>query len=261
MRKDATQVEETRLQKVKTIEDYPSFHERHRIFPAIFEERTHNKILDVAAGVGCAAKRISDLYPAELICNDITPKCLQVLRNQGLCTVSFDIDDDEVVFPFPDGYFDAVLSLATIEHVLCLDHHMNEIYRILSNDGFLYISTPNYAGLTYMPRLLLKGQSFHNPLKESAKYEFYAHVRYFTYNTLIDFVSSFGFSPEAVYLPLPKSSSFYLEMQAKSNVKAFLFRNLIRVLYSSTSPRWASEPVVCFKKSTISNKKIRKVIL
>jgi len=36
MRKDAKNVEESRLQGIEKIEDYPSFHERHRIFPQIF---------------------------------------------------------------------------------------------------------------------------------------------------------------------------------------------------------------------------------
>jgi len=82
MRKDATNVEETRLQGVEKIEDYPSFHERHRIFPGVFAGRNHKRILDVAAGVGCAARRIHDNYPAEMVCNDITPTCLRVLEQQ-----------------------------------------------------------------------------------------------------------------------------------------------------------------------------------
>jgi SAM-dependent methyltransferase len=249
MRKDATNVEETRLKGVEKIEDYPSFHERHRIFPGIFDGRTHKRILDVAAGVGCAARRIHDGYSAEMICNDLTPTCLRVLERQGLNTVSFDIDDDATVFPFSDGYFDAVVSLATIEHVIFLDHHLQEIRRILSDQGYLYISTPNYAGLTHLPRFLLKGESFHNPLKEGSKYEFYAHVRYFTFKTLLDFVSSFGFTPLEVYLPLPESSSYYQSMRAKSRLKAWAFRSSMWLLYTLGSPRWASEPVICFQKT------------
>ena len=249
MRKDATNVEETRLKGVEKIEDYPSFHERHRIFPGIFNGRNHKRILDVAAGVGCAARRIHDGYQAEMICNDITPTCLRVLEQQGLNTVSFDIDDDATVFPFSDGYFDAVVSLATIEHIIFLDHHLKEVRRILSDKGHLYISTPNYAGLTHLPDYLLKGESFHNPLREGSKYEFYAHVRYFTFKTLLDFVSSFGFTPLEVYLPLPESSSYYRSIHAKSPLKAWAFRSSMWLLYTLGSPRWASEPVICFQKT------------
>ncbi len=249
MRKDAEPVEEARLQGIEKIEDYPSFHERHRVFPAIFRDRQHKRILDIAAGVGGAARRIHDLYPGKIICNDISPTALRVLRQQGMDVVSFDIDDADTRFPFPDGYFDAVVSLATIEHVIFLDNHLKEIRRILSDNGFLYISTPNYAGLVHLPKYLLKGESFHDPLKEHSRYEFYAHVRYFTYRTLVKFVSSFGFAPLAVYLPLPESSSFYRTMKAKSPLKAMLFRNAMRLLYTFGSPRWASEPVLVFQKT------------
>lgn len=262
MRRDATTVEEGRLQGVKKIEDYPSFHERHRIFPEIFGGRNHKRILDIAAGVGCAARRIHDGYSGEIICNDITPTCLRVLKRQGLNAVSFDIDDEAAVFPFPDGYFDAVVSLATIEHILTLDHHMQEIHRVLSEHGHLYISTPNYAGLVHLPRYLLRGESFHNPLKEGDRYEFYAHVRYFTFKTLMDFVCSFGFTPLEVYLPLPESSSYYRDMQTRSPFKAWAFRSFIQLLYTFGSPRWASEPVICFQKGSPDfSQKYRKILL
>jgi SAM-dependent methyltransferase len=262
MRKDATNVEEARLKGIEKIEDYPSFRERHRVFPQIFDGRDHKRILDVAAGVGCAARRIHDSYSAELICNDITPTCLRVLEQQGLNTVSFDIDDEDTIFPFADGYFDAVVSLATIEHVIFLDHHLKEIRRILSDNGYLYISTPNYAGLVHLPRYLLKGESFHDPLNEVSKYEFYAHVRYFTFKTLLDFVSSFGFTPLEVYLPLPESSTYYRKMLAKSPLKAWAFRSSMWWLYTLGSPRWASEPVICFQKTDEKRStKYRKIVL
>jgi len=261
MRKDATIVEESRLQGIEKIEDYPSFHERHRIFPQIFENRKHERIIDIAAGVGCAARRIHDMYLDSIVCNDVTDTALRVLKQQGLNTTSFDIDDEDLPFPFSDGYFDAVVSLATIEHVICLDHHMKEIRRILTNDGYLYISTPNYAGLVHLPRYLIKGESFHDPLKEYSRYEFYAHVRYFTYKTLLKFVGSFGFAPVAVYLPLPECSSFYRAMKEKSPLKAALFRNALKFLYT-IGPRWASEPVLVFQKSeNKSPNGFRKVIL
>jgi SAM-dependent methyltransferase len=262
MRKDATNVEETRLHGLGKIEDYPSFHERHRIFPQVFDGRIHRRILDIAAGVGCAARRIRDNYPAQVICNDITPTCLRVLQQQGLSTISFDIDDEATTFPFPNGCFDAVISLATIEHVLSLDHHMHEIHRILAKDGHLYISTPNYAGLVYLSRYLLKGESFHDPFSKVDRYEFYAHVRYFTFKTLMKFVQSFGFTPLDVYLPLPESSSYYQRTRANSPLKAWTFRSFMWLLYQFGSPRWASEPVICFQKeSQLSSRKYRKILI
>ena len=263
MTSNAVQLEEARLLDVLSIQDYPDFHERHRIIPAIFEDRQHKTIFDVAAGVGCAAQRIRDNYPAELLCNDITPKCLTILQQMGIPTVSFDLDDEQS-FPFPDGRFDAIISLATIEHLLHVDHFLGEAYRILSDDGYLYLSTPNYAGLAYMPRFLLSGKTFHDPLSKSSRtrYEFYAHVKYFTYRTLLEFTSSFGFIPDAVYLALPGGSARYQAMYARSKFKALTFRYAMMFMYHLLSPRWASEPILCFRKAgSKAEHKFRKVVL
>jgi SAM-dependent methyltransferase len=264
MRKDAVQLEETRLLGIRSIEDYPDFHERHRVIPAIFEDRQHKTILDVAAGVGCAANRIQENYPTDLICNDITPTCLAILQQLGLRTVSFDLDDEERPFPFPDGHFDAIISLATIEHLLHVDHFMSEIHRILNKDGYLYLTAPNYTSLAFLLPFLLTGKAFHDPLSKSSRtrYEFYAHVRYFTYKTLLEFVNSFGFIPDTVYLALPGGSTRYQALYASSKVKALAFRYSMMLMYRLLSPRWASEPIICFRKTTSKiNRKLRKVVL
>lgn len=263
MRKDSILVEEERLRGIERIEDYPWFKERHRVFPAIFENRDHKKIIDLSAGVGCAAKRIKDFYEAEIICNDITPTCLNILRQLGLSTVSFDIDDPKVSFPFADATFDAAISLATIEHLIYPDHFLRETYRILKPDGYLYICTPNYAAPEYIIRPLLWGRSFHEPFGElEEKYEFYAHVRYFTYKTIRDFVLSFGFSLDTVYIAMPAGSSRYLQLYISSKLKALIYRNIMKWRHRILPPRWASEPILCFRKgSEIKKSKARKVVI
>lgn len=263
MKKDAINFEEKRLEDVETIQDYPDFHERHRVFPEIFEDRQHRKILDVAAGVGCAAQRIHAHYEAEILCNDITPRCLQILEKAGLPTISFDLDCEQS-YPFPDGNFDTVISLSTIEHLVHVDHFVKELHRILDSNGYLYISSPNYASLAYFKRFVILGRTFHDPISESQRqrYEFYAHLRYFTFQTLLEFVRSFGFSPDTVYLPLPEGSSRYQTLQKESIIKALAFRNGMKILYSLFSPRWASEPIICFRKSANNSKnEYRKVLL
>jgi len=250
MREDAVSLEETRLSGIEEIEDYPSLHERHRIFPAVFEDRRHRRILDVAAGVGCAAHRIQEGYPAELVCNDVSPTALKVLEKLGLNTVSFSLDDEGEPFPLETGSFDAVVALATIEHMIHVDHFVEEIHRLLSDDGYFYVSAPNYSGLTYLLPFLRSGKTFHDPLSAADRYEFYAHVRYFTYRTLLEYVSSFGFVPEAVYLGVPQGSSHYRSLYESSRAKALAFRYSMKAVYTLFSPRWAAEPVLCFRKST-----------
>ncbi len=265
MRKDAIKLEDDRLEGLDTT-TYPWFHERHRIFPEVLEPGRFSQILDVAAGMGIVAKRIKEGYPCRLICNDISPNSLKNLKAAGLETVSFDLDDPMVPFPFPDKTFDAVISLATLEHLLHIDEHMREIWRVLKDDGQLFISTPNYNGIHFVIPFLLKGRTFHDPMKGGIhKYEFYAHVRYFTYITLMEFVSSFGFRPEKVYLPLPKNSSRFQSLKAKSRLLASFFRALTYMFYLILPPRWAFHPVLRFSKILISDetqmRKPKKIIL
>jgi SAM-dependent methyltransferase len=261
VRPDSVNLEETRLAGIERIEDYRSFHERHRIFPEVFESRNHKKILDISAGVGVVGQRVKDKYHGDIVCNDISPTALRSMDNAGLKTVSFDIDDDSAPYPFPDAAFDAVITLATIEHLVHTAHFFKEINRILNAKGFLYISAPNYSGILYLVPFLITGKTFHDPMMKESSYEFYAHIRYFTYRTLAELVCTFGFTLDAVYLALPAESSRFRELRRKSRLGATLFRAGMRLAYW-VSPRWASEPVMCFKKGTWpAAGKTRKVIL
>ena len=265
MRNDAVTLEDGRLDGLD-FDNYPWIHERHRIFPEVLLDKKPRKIIDISAGIGVVGKRIADGYDGELLCNEISPKGLQSLKKLGLNTTSFDLDDPNQEFPFDDGTFDAIISLATIEHIINLDHHLKQIRRILKDTGHLYISAPNHSGLQFYIPYMLKGESFHNPLgNDLQRYEFYAHVRYFTYKTLLRFVSSFGFRPLEVYLPLPKESARYRRMQSKSRLVAGSFRSAMRCAYTLMSPRWALHPVLCFAKadeqSNGSYAKPRKVVI
>ena len=262
MRNDAVQLEEGRLRGIEKLEDYPWFKDRHRVFPAVFEIRQHKRILDTSAGVGCAAQRIRDNYQADVVCNDISPTCLKILRKLELHTVSFDIDDNDLSFPFQNGYFDAVVSLVTIEHLMNPDHFLRESNRILNGEGYLYISTPNYASLNYVLGLVLNGKSFHDPLSESSAYEFYAHVRYYTYRTLLELVSSLGFVLDTVYIALPEGNSDYRALLSHSRPQAFAHRYGRWLMYHVLSPRWTAEPILCFQKTVgKAERKVRKVVL
>jgi ubiquinone/menaquinone biosynthesis C-methylase UbiE len=259
MRGDAILIEEARVGVFKDQAEYDMVHERHRIFPAIFEGRKHHKILDLSAGVGIVGKRVQENYSAEIVCNDISPSCLRIMEKAKLKTVSFDLDTTDQPFPFKDYEFDALISLATIEHIIEIEHFVKEMYRIIAEDGYLYISAPNYCGLLYLIPFLITGRSFHNPLDENSKYEFFAHVRYFTYKTLIELLCEYGFYVDTVYLPKPSESSKFLALKKKSRIMASFFKNLLIGIYRVFGPRWCAEPVICLKKSSSMHSKKPKV--
>ncbi len=248
-RNPAIGLEEERLKDISGVEDFDMFHERHRIFPALFEDRNHRKIIDVSAGIGAAASRVDQYYDAELVCNDLSPKCLDSLKKLGLNTVSFDLDDASRPYPFNDGEFCAIISLATVEHLYNIDNFFYEAKRLLKDDGCLYISVPNYNGLNYLLPLLFKGKTFHDPLNAREKYEFYGHLRYFTYISLIKYITTFGFTAEAVYLGKPSMGTRYLRFREKNKIGAATYKALLMTLFTLFPPRWAPEPVICFRKT------------
>ena len=229
----------------QTIEGYKWFHERHRVFPEVFEGRKHKKIIDLAAGVGIVASQIASKYPCSMTCNEIDETCLNQLRALPVELVSFDLDSPGP-FPLSDASYDAVICLATLEHLIHIDHFAEEVKRILRPNGRLYLSVPNYASLYWMIPLL-RGRTFHDPFDERSRYEFYAHVRYFTYYTIVRFMEHFGFSVDTVYLPLPKGSTRFQQIRNQSVLLAFLIQNSLRLLYL-ISPRWHQEPVICFSR-------------
>ena len=256
MREDAVLLEESRMADL-TIETYPWIHERHRAFPHIFEDRDHKRIIDLASGIGIVAKHITDQYPCEMVCNEVDPSCLTQLKRLDVKTTTFDLDRGDRL-PLKSRSFDAVLCLATLEHIIHTDNLIEEMHRILCEDGRLYLTVPNYASIYYlMP--ILRGRAFHDPLDPVDRYEFYAHVRYFTFYTLIDLFRSFDFYVDTVYMMLPKASSRYRRLKERSRWKAFLFRAGARAAYS-LSPRWHPGPIVCFSK-TDPGRPARKVLV
>lgn len=258
----AVDIEESRLEGIEGLDDYPWFKERHRVFPAVFENRGHKRIIDLSAGVGCVALRVKEQYGSDILCNDITPTCLKVLQESGLDTVSFSLDDPQSPFPLPDGSFDCAISLVTIEHLSNIDYFLWETNRILAPGGFLYIATPNYAAPEYALKLLITGRSFHDPLGPTEeRYEFFGHIRYFTYKTLRDYVASHGFALDTVYIARPEGSARYLALYERSRWQALSYRYLMSARHELLPPRWASEPILCFQKGGPDGRKLRKVVL
>jgi len=245
MRTDSKQLEAGRLSGL-SLENYPLVHERHRIFPEVFEDRRHGRVLDVTAGIGIVARRILEKYPCEMHCNEVDETCLAQLRKLDVAITSYDLDTGERI-PIETESYDAVICLATIEHLVNVDFFTQELHRMLKNDGRLYLSVPNYAALYWLAPLVLKGRTFHDPFGDQSRYEFYAHIRYFTYRTLLDYMAHFGFVADTVYLPVPKGSSHFLKIRDRSKFLAFLIQKSFHSLYL-LSPRWHQEPVVCFAK-------------
>jgi SAM-dependent methyltransferase len=93
--------------------------------------------------------------------------------------------------PLEDAGFDAVLSLATLEHLDEPDLHLREIYRTLKPRGTLLLTTPSPRGKPVLEFLAYR-------LKVIDRLEIEDHRRYFNSTMLENALEQAGFSPSAI---------------------------------------------------------------
>jgi 2-polyprenyl-3-methyl-5-hydroxy-6-metoxy-1,4-benzoquinol methylase len=102
------------------------------------------KILDIGAGSGsflASMKALGwDSYGV-----DISPKAVERARALGVKMFQGEVSDAS----FPNRFFDVITLRAVLEHV----HHpvetLREVYRILKDQGIVYVVVPNIASLNF----------------------------------------------------------------------------------------------------------------
>jgi SAM-dependent methyltransferase len=105
------------------------------------------KILDVGAGEGLLVERYRKLsYPIHGVDSHYSSPLVERASILSL--------------PFPDGTYDAILCLDVLEHLPLVEQPaaLEELKRILSQDGRLLLSLPNLAHLHSRLRFFLRGR-------------------------------------------------------------------------------------------------------
>ena len=159
-----------------------------------------DKILEVGCGNGNMLLRLSDkfnelygldvassrLKEAEINIKETSPKELHKFR-----FIEGNADDS---LPFNNDFFDAVVSIATIEHVYDIFYLVKEMYRVLKPGGFLIAEVPNIAYLRHRLHLL-----FGKLPVTSSPYNWMeigwdgGHIHYFTQTTFCRLLEECGF--------------------------------------------------------------------
>jgi ubiquinone/menaquinone biosynthesis C-methylase UbiE len=106
----------------------------------------NGRILDVAGGTG-KHMRFFDLAARgnSLSLVDFSAKAVSTARLSGIDAQIADLETQRL--PFADEHFDLVLAQEIIEHLSDCHHLLREANRVLRNRGYLYLTTPNLAGL------------------------------------------------------------------------------------------------------------------
>jgi SAM-dependent methyltransferase len=99
------------------------------------------RVLDVGAGQGYFAVKLKaagyDVYATDFLADSFVPK-----------DIPFEKADLNVRLPYPDGFFDYVVSIEVIEHLENQFAYAAEIMRVVRSDGRVIITTPNVLNLS-----------------------------------------------------------------------------------------------------------------
>ena len=77
--------------------------------------------------------------------NELLPKLgvSGIVKNDIIFSEGIDLVADACELPVEDESFDFIICRELVEHVIDANALLNEMYRILRKDGYMYIATPN----------------------------------------------------------------------------------------------------------------------
>ena len=97
-------------------------------------------------------------------------------------------------YPFRDKTFDIIFFGEVLEHIMDTDSILAELRRMLKDDGYLIVTTPNVASLSRRLMLLMGISPFLEfSLDPQRSVPGIGHIRYFTKGTLWELLKANGF--------------------------------------------------------------------
>lgn len=179
------------------------------------------KVVDLGCGKGDFTSKVKGRVDCEEIYGvDLWEDALVAARNKGIRVKKMDLNER---LSFPDESFHVIVANQVIEHLFFPSRFVQEVYRILKQDGYAVISTENLSSWDNIISLLLGYTPFSvefdsvkigNPLSPHDKEkrgEYPSHIRIFSFQGFIDLFRLHGFEIEKIsgsgYLPFNFMSS------------------------------------------------------
>jgi SAM-dependent methyltransferase len=181
----------------------------------LFQKQKPARILDIGCGDGKFASLLEKTTNASVTGIDVSEAAIALARKR-IDAYRVDVGLDR--YPFNDGFFYGIFCGEVIEHLFDTDHLLDEIYRVMAENGFCILTTPNLAAWYNRISLALGYQPFytevsiyHNVGKLTTKGGMTStgHIRGFTYRSLKEllkehnFIISKAFGVHDPHIPTP----------------------------------------------------------
>lgn len=137
------------------------------------------RVLDIGCGEGAIAGLVKDRYK-EICGVDISEKALVEAEKKGMRVKKVNLNHEAL--PYPENFFNAVVCLDVIEHILEPFGLIEEMRRVLKTRGTLILMTPNFRKLKNILILTLKGK-FPKTSNDIIGWDG-GHIHYFTFKDI-----------------------------------------------------------------------------
>lgn len=187
---------------VKKIEllHYPAY----RTEAAVYWGWQCENLLEIGSGSGDVLLTLSDRYKhcVGVDLSSVRAQELKKLFNGKSCVRIMNDNFETMAFDYPENFFDTVLMIAVLEHMVDPFGAIQKVYKLLKPGGQVIIDTPNMAKWTRRIKLLLGYFPSTSSLDEGfLQYDKITptellddgHLHYFTFRSLTKLLRRFHF--------------------------------------------------------------------
>lgn len=153
--------------------------------------KPNSRVLDIGCASGYMAEQLKS-KGCTVIGIDKDHKAASMARDYCQEVIEADVEHLESP-PFPNGFFDVILCLDILEHLIRPDILLSKLKQYLAPNGELIASIPNIARLEHRLRLFIGrfDYSFSGALSKG-------HLRFFTKKTAMELFINAGYKIKSV---------------------------------------------------------------